>query len=232
MGTDFCPTLDDVERYRRLRGLSMELKSRIIKTIPRKALQEVGRAIGILRKGVLVFDTEDMASVLMDCCLYDWFENGENIVQRYSQLHPAKPWTDEDFLLKAFLRARYRLLVVRSSTPGAGLHCDDVLNDEELFLMDVGFSHSAGVPGLAIATRTVPIGKYWMTTGAGLPINSEALRRMERLRFPAKLPGATVLSIVRACLAAGAPESISYCTPQNAESELKKAQRERRWRWF
>ncbi len=99
MGTDYSPTLDDVERYRRLRVLSMDLSHRMIKTIPRKALQEVGHAIGIMRQGVLVFDTEDMASVLMDCCLYDWSENGKNPIQRYAQLHPAKPWTDEDLLL-------------------------------------------------------------------------------------------------------------------------------------
>ncbi len=98
--------------------------------------------------------------------------------------------------------------------------------------MDVALSHTTDVPGLAIATRTVPIGKYWMTTGAGLPLSSEALRRMKGLRFPAKLPGATVLSIVRACLAAGAAESIAYAIPPKAEKQLKKTARERRWRWF
>ncbi len=54
-------------------------------------------AIGILRKGVLVFDNEDMTSMLMDCCLYDWIKGGKNIVQRYSEQHPAKSETDEHY---------------------------------------------------------------------------------------------------------------------------------------
>ena len=63
--------------------------------------EEVGDAIGIRHNGVLVFASEDMSSVLMDCCLYDWFEHGRNVVQRYSEAHPAKPGTDEGYLLLA-----------------------------------------------------------------------------------------------------------------------------------
>src|SRR6059036_3473042 len=81
----FSPTRQDVERYRKLRALSMDLNHRIIKTIPRQAYEDIGDAIGIRRNGVLQFETEDMSSVLMDCCLYDWFEKGKNVVQRYSE---------------------------------------------------------------------------------------------------------------------------------------------------
>ena len=88
MGTSFSPTRQDVERYRSLRALSMALNHRIIKTIPRQAYDEIGDALGIRRNGVLVFDSEDMTSVMMDCCLYDWFENGKNLVQRYAETHP------------------------------------------------------------------------------------------------------------------------------------------------
>ena len=53
----------------------MELNHKIIKTIPRQAYDEIGDALGIRRSGVLVFDSEDMTSVMMDCCLYDWYGN-------------------------------------------------------------------------------------------------------------------------------------------------------------
>lgn len=91
MGTAFSPTRQDVERYRSLRSLSMELNHRIIKTIPRQAYDEIGDALGIRRNDVLIFDSEDMTSVMMDCCLYDWYENGKNLVQRYAEAHPATP---------------------------------------------------------------------------------------------------------------------------------------------
>src|SRR5258708_27553074 len=73
MGTSFSPTRQDVERYRSFRALSMELNHRIIKTIPRQAYDEIGDALGIRRIGVLVFDSEDMTTVMIDFCRYDWY---------------------------------------------------------------------------------------------------------------------------------------------------------------
>src|SRR5450756_1140495 len=99
MGTPFSPTRLDVERYRSMRALCVEMNHRIVKMIPRKAYEQIGDAIGIRHNGVLVFDNEHVSSVLMDCCVRDWYENGKNMVQRYSEAHPAKPGTDESYIL-------------------------------------------------------------------------------------------------------------------------------------
>ena len=234
MGT-FSPTRQDVERYRSWRALSMALNHRVIKTIPRQAYDEIGDALGIRRNGVLVFDSEDMTSVMMDCCLYDWYENGKNLVQRYAETHPATPGTDESYLLQACLRAKYRILVAQSAVPGAGLRCQDVLNGEELFLMDLALSQ--GVPNVnaALATRTIPLGEYWMTGGAGLPVSSkksilDALRRIDMEHYPPlEGPGGVALSIARACLAAGAADFITY---ESTEANSRKPRRQPSWSAF
>jgi hypothetical protein len=217
MNSTFSPTSKDVERYRRLRVLTIDLNHRITKIIPRRAFEEVGEAIGIRHNDVLVFGSEDVSSVLMDCCLYDWFEHGRNVVQRYAEAKPAKPGTDEGYLLQAYLRAKYRVLVVQSAVPGAGLHCRDVLNNEELFLMDFGLSQSAKAGKTALATRTIPLGEYSMTSGAGLPINSKralhalSLRPIESERSNSlEAPGRVALWVVRACLSAGAADHVAY----------------------
>jgi hypothetical protein len=218
METPFFPTRKDVDRYRRLRAVSMQLNQRIIQIIPRQAYLEVGDAIGILRNGVLKFDNQDMSSVLMDCCLYDWFENGKNVVQRYSESLPANPGTDERLLLDAYLQAKYRVVVSQSVAPDAGIHCQDVLNNEELFLMDLGMSQTVTGANVVFATRTIPLGGYWMTSGAGLPIHSkqvvlDALSRIkDGKREPPAGPGRMALLIVRACLAAGSAGYIYYQT--------------------
>lgn len=219
MGTPFTPTRADVERYRRLRGVGMNLNSKIVNTIPRQTIHDVGDALGIRRNGILVFDSQDMTSVLMDCCLYDWFEDGKNVVQRYSETHPARPGTDEGYLLDACLQAKYRVLVVESAAPGAGVHCRDVLNGGELFLMDLGLSQIADVAGAALATRTIPLGEYWMTSGAALPINSrdtlkDTLRRAESGKWKwVAGPGIVSLRLVRACLETGAADHVAYRDP-------------------
>ena len=229
------PTRQDVERYRRLRALGLDLNHRIIKTIPRQAYDEVGDAIGVLHNGVLVFDSTDMTSVMMDCCLYDWFENGKNLVQRYAETHPASPGTDESYLLQACLQAKYRILVGQSAVPGAGIHCQDVLNGGELFLMDLALSQSVPNVNAALATRTIPLGEYWMTSGAGLPVSSkksilDALRRIDTEHYqPLEGPGGVALSIARACLAAGAGDHITY---ESTEASSRKPRRQPRWPGF
>jgi hypothetical protein len=209
-----------VERYRRLRALSTELNSRILKTIPKHVHYEVGDAIGILHNGVLVFDSEDMTGVLMDCCLHDWFQDGKNLVQRHAETRPAAPGTDESCLLSAYTQAKYRVIVTQSSVPDAGVHCRDVLNNQDLFLMDLAMSRSLAsgdaARGTALATRTITMGEYSMTTGAFLPITSKDVFQSLISRAGSwksellKGPGGVALSIVRACLAAGAADWVGY----------------------
>jgi hypothetical protein len=218
MPAPFVPTQQDVERYRALRATNVELNHKIIKTIPPPAYDEIGEAIGMLRDGILVFDSEDMTGVLMDCLLYDWFENGKSVVQRYAETHPPEAGTDEGVVLDAALHAKYRVLVPDSAIPGAGLYCRDILNGGELFLMDIALSHSLGDDEAALATRTLPLGEYWMTGGAGLPIDSNAdftgaLRRVSAGGRTIESPSAMTLAIVRACLEAGAAEHVAYKTP-------------------
>jgi hypothetical protein len=227
MATPFSPTRQDVDRYRRLRALSTELNSKILKTIPKHAYYEVGDAIGILHNGVLLFDSEDMTGVLTDCCLHDWFENGENLVQRYAGTHPATPGTDESYLLSAYTQAKYRVIFTQSAVPDAGVHGRDVLNNEDLFLMDLALSRSLAsgdaARRMALATRTISIGEYWMTTGAFLPIPSkEAFQKASSRAGSGKRelqegPGGVALAIVRTCLAAGAADWVGY-EPVTAQS--------------
>jgi hypothetical protein len=164
MATSFSPAEQDVERYPRFRALGIEVSHRMVKTIPKHAYDEIGEAIGIRRNGVLVFDSEDMPGVLMDCCLHDWFVNGENLVQRYAEAHPGKPGTDESFLLSAYTQAKYRVLLTEYSVPDAGVDCRDILNNEDLFLMDLALSRSLGSGAAARGTRSPPEPYLWVTT--------------------------------------------------------------------
>lgn len=59
METPFTPTPQDVERYRKLRALTADLNEQIMKAIPRRALDEVGEALGMRRDGIIVFYSID-----------------------------------------------------------------------------------------------------------------------------------------------------------------------------
>jgi hypothetical protein len=224
----FTPTGEDVARYRRLRAVSRDLNNRMVKTIPKRAFTEIGKALGILRNGVLVLDTEDMSGVMADACLYEWFENDKNLVQAYAEIHPAKPGTDERFLLDAYLQAKYRIIESQELVPGAGLRGRDILNDEDIFLMDLAIGGSTRLATLAMATRTVPLGDYWMTGGAGLPMirNPKELGLFREMERNAGC-GAASLSIIRACLDAGAAKHIRYA---DADGKAKRREPKHQWR--
>ena len=218
--SSFIPSSADVERYKRLRRLALDLNHRIVQTIPREAMHQIGEAIGILRGGVLVFESEDESSVLMDCCLYDWIREGKNVVEKYAESHPASPGTEEDELLQAYLQAKYRIVVPRSRVQGAGAYFTDLLSAEELFIMDIGLSRTP--LDVAYATRTLPLGQFWMTGGAGLPAGGEAIKKaINRLTKQRPMedgstdPHKMALVFVRTLLESGASQHIAYETVEN-----------------
>ena len=212
----FIPSPADVERYKRLRGLARDLNHRIVQTIPREAIPQVAEAIGRLHGGVLVLDSEDESSVLMDCCLFDWIREGKNLIEKYAENYPPAPGTEEHELLEAYLQAKYRIVVPQSRVPGAGAYFVDLLSGEELFIMDVGLSQNP--LDVAYATRTIPLGQFWMTGGAGLPTGSEAIkvaidrltkqRLVEEGRFTD--PHKMALVFVRTLLESGASKRVAY----------------------
>ena len=215
----FVPTSADVERYKRLRRLAMDLNQRMVRTIPREAICETGSRLGIMRRGVLVFRSVDETNILMDCCLYDWMRDGRNVVENYAASHPALPGTDEAELLQGFLQAKYRVLVPTLRSEGAGAYASDILAQaEEIFLMDIGLS--LGPLEVILASRTIPLGGFSMTAGAVLPASPEVLRRaldlatrqglVENGRFIDR--HRLTLLIVRALLADGASEHVAYET--------------------
>jgi hypothetical protein len=214
----------DVERYRRLRAAGQRLNSRISATVPREAFYAIGEAIGILRNGTLVFEDEGTMSVLMDCCIYDWIKDGKTVVQRYAESQAPPAGTDEHYLLQAYLRATFRILLPKSFLPGAGAQCRDALLKEDIFLMDLGLSQgtSTGADSL-LAARTIPLGDYWMTSGAALPTSSVAIAAAKLILEHEELQSSDIpdsstiaLAMVRTSLEFGAAQRIRY---QNIQSQ-------------
>jgi hypothetical protein len=76
-----------------------------------------------------------------------------------------KAGTDEIALMGACIQAKYRILIVESAASDAGIYCRDIVNREELFVMDVALSRSLSGGNVVLATRTIPLGEYSMTSG-------------------------------------------------------------------
>lgn len=214
------PTEADVERYKRLRLAGRRLNQRLTATVPRRAMEDIGRALDILRNGTLIFGSKHVTNVHMDCCLYDWMEGGRSLVRKFAEESPPPEGSDEREVIEAYLRARYSLLRVEECVPGAGVRATDILRDREIFLLDMGMSSCPGIEGGAVASRIIPIGEFWMTSGAILPMGDNACEAL-LIDLPREEYYVTsvdeaqdtpefVLAVVRSCLRSGAADLVRY----------------------
>src|SRR5262249_28309654 len=105
--------------YLRWRKLGMGLGSKLVKSLDLDVLEEGGTKLGIMRNGVLVFDSEDQSSVLMDYCIYNIYRRGRNAVTRMLEdSPPSNP--DELALLRAQTGAYYSIYRVGEVERGVG----------------------------------------------------------------------------------------------------------------
>jgi hypothetical protein len=213
-------------QYRRLREIAKRLNDQLVESLDKDAIHESGRRLGILRRGVLVFDSEDMASVLMDYGIHHYLSgDGRNAVRRYLDLSPPGADTEEYAVLQAKTNLRYGLFQVAGVLRGFGIEVDDLLRRERLLLIDVGFGSTAR-RGFVIASNVVCYGSFWTTTGAGLPVSADVLKELSGLiarAFGTTPEGFLALDpaqqadlatlVIRTCLQRGMGEHVAYGEP-------------------
>lgn len=224
------PTRADVERYMRLREAAGRLANEMLSTIPKRAMDDIGEALGIVRGNTFIFDSEEISDVFTDCCLYDWIDGGRNLVRRYAEKHPPPEDPDEREVLSAMLQARFTILDIRECAPEAGVRVVDNPAQRELFVLDMGLSRSSWMEDMmALAVRILPIGEFWMTTGCALPITDLYPWALLKNISPDDLgremgelleePGAR-LTIIRSCIESGAADHVHYSSSFDPEDEF------------
>jgi hypothetical protein len=210
-----------------------------MKLLPKDAFQQGGKQLGILKKKTLVFGSEDEMSVLMDYCLHDVRWDGMTTIEHCLAESPPPADSDEMLLLQALRQARFSLLAVERRESGVGAHVRDLMLDEPLFLMDVGFGKTAN-EGMILASRVFAPEGVYRTTGAPLLFGAATAQEMpfvlQQLR--AMVPGGDYRQlsavqhsefagkVIRACLRSGASQHISYA---DAGQEKGRGRAARSW---
>jgi hypothetical protein len=221
--TDHSGLLD---RYKRIREVGLRLNNLLVKTIPKKTMEECGLKLGFVRKGTFVFDSEDEAALLMDFCLYYPGPDGCNLVAKYLEKTPPPDGSDEMAALQAKTHAYYSLFQITEVERGVGVGVQNLLRDEPGFIVDVGLGNTAQ-RHLMLATRIIPFEGFLMTGGAGLPVDASAATRIVDELKRAKLTPETfdyqqitprqeadlAALIIRTCRSTGMSSHIGYAEP-------------------
>jgi len=211
-----------LDRYQSLRRAGREFNHRLVETLDRDAINEAADRLGCLQGDIVVLDTEDTISVIMDFALYHVRQDGLNAVDRHFRHSPPARGTDERTFLEAMLRAQYRLLQADEAFSGFGLTVHDVLRSENGLLLDVEMSRSLQ-KGDVFAGHVLCFPDLWMTTGAGLPLTPVVLgglsRRLHRCfgrssrayqQLSAERAAQLASWVIRAALEAGMAQRVAY----------------------
>ncbi len=161
-----------LESYKTYRKINRNFQNRISETLKKEVVQRCGKRLGLMKGDTLILSDEDEICVLMDHCIYDHYENGKNAVQRYLADSQMEADSDEYIVLKAMSDAFYTIVQVAKVVRGTGAYVNDIFNDREYLLVDLGLSQSA-TKGIAFATRIIPFYDFVMTSGVPMPVDKE-----------------------------------------------------------
>jgi hypothetical protein len=163
------PSAKDIERYKQRREIAMTFNHKLVEQLPKSAINECAKKLGLLQRNTLVFSCEDEVSVLMDYCLFHFRINKVNVISRYLLMSPPAKDSIEMELLETMQKAYYSLLIVKKVFQNKGVLVFDFVNEKDIFLIDLGLSISAK-GGMMFASHIIPIGQFYRTSGAMLPI--------------------------------------------------------------
>lgn len=175
-------------RYRRLRELSRIHGHAIVDTLSRKALLHWGKRIGVTRRKIFIASSIEEITLVFDLAVYSARSGKISPVELYRRSSKLAVGSDDDLLLDAMCHSRFSLFLVKRRHSATGLILEDLLRQEEVWLMDEGLERSAP-DGIVLASRVIEPDAFHMTTGAAIPMPGDAIGNLATV-FPS--PGASL----------------------------------------
>ena len=165
--------------YSKLRKELKRLHGTLVKQLDDSDLDEAGIALGLLDGDVLSVGVEEEITVLIDHCLYSSRQDGKTVLEAYGESRKLKPGTPRRRLLDAMADSRFSVYRFDRIHRGVGAEVSDLFYGHRRVLVDVALSNSMGKGGLLLS-RTLDMGDWIMTTGAGLPFERRILREAKK----------------------------------------------------
>jgi hypothetical protein len=167
-----------LDRYRRDRAISAEIQTGALDHVSGPAVLRQAKRLGLSDGKVLRVSHEDELTLVFDLLLYTVSSGRRSrAVDRYARSHQPSPGGDELRVLSALQGARFSLYLIKERHPMAGLVLEDLLREEEVWLMDESLEATAQVGGV-LATRLAVLETFAITCGVLVLIDPETLREL------------------------------------------------------
>jgi len=211
---------ETLARYRRLREVGKRHHDAVMDFLPKDAILQHGRRLGLAQGRRLVLDSMDELALAIDLAIYTAPPGRSRAIDRYANSARLAPGSEEAVMLEAMRNARFGVLLAQRRHEAAGLIVADVFRGIEMWLVDEGLE--ASMPdGATFATRYCAPGPFIMTAGAGVPVGRGAIERAVESAPPlTRKPPADAIqdrrfaeAVYRGAIQDGTTEKVRYRDP-------------------
>ncbi len=167
----------DIKDYKAYRKEGRRLNQEIVEScIDKDLMEKSAKMLGIIgKKGIILFENEEEANVLMDFAIYEILLDGESVIKIYSDTVGGKNKMETEILdaMVASYTSLFRVISTRKEQSLVIL--EDILHEGRIIeLTDMGLSQSLHQEVL-IFTRIVPFAEFNMTAGIAFVFPKEIL---------------------------------------------------------
>jgi hypothetical protein len=206
-----------LSRYRHLRAISARHNSAALDFLPRRAVLDYAKRLGMVHGKVLVAESESAMTLVFDLALHTAMPGRTRALDRYARAAQLPPGSDDALVLDAMRNARFSVWRVERRHETAGLIVFDVLREAEAWLVDENMELSAP-NGMTFAGRLRQPENFWMSSGAFAPVTRELLEEvlLDRLAFRRGAPHEVAedprfaIAIYRAAIDSGMMERVAF----------------------
>ncbi len=168
---------ESLTRYRHLRGLATRPHTEALKFLSRSAILEQARHLGLTMGKTLVAESIDEMTLAFDLALHTARPGHSRAIDRYARAAQLQPGSDQFVVLEALRQARFAVWRVERRHDVAGLIVQDLLRQDEAWLVDEAREQSAP-EGMAMAMRLCTPDAFAMTSGIIVPVDREGLEEV------------------------------------------------------
>ena len=165
-----------IGRYKHWRHIARELNLRLIKQLPKVAVPECGKKLGIVKAGTLVLSNDDEIAVVYDYCLHHYRRGNKTVIERYLEQTPPEPDSDEMTLLAAMSASHVSAFRITEVTPRTGAVLQDLGYGDRIELTDLALAET-GIAGTIVVGRILQLPELQMSSGTLIPMPEAAFEQ-------------------------------------------------------
>jgi len=164
-------------RYHRLRQIGKHHHTEVLEFLPRDAIFQHARHLGLTRGKTVVLDSPEQLNFAADLAIYTAPVDRSRAIDRYANAARSPRGSEEARMLEVMRKARFAILQAQRRHPIVGLIVRELTGQTDLWLVDEGLEQTLP-SGASFATRIFSPRPFVMTAGVGVPLSRKTLRRV------------------------------------------------------